>query len=294
VSGRLLVLGLSYTVRRFVALHGRRFARIDGTSRRPDAAPGVTQHLFDGVVASDELRAAARGATHVLASIPPGEAGDPGLAALGEDLAAAPDLGWIGYLSTTAVYGDRGGAWVGEATPPAPTSPRGRRRLAAEAAWQHFGRVHAVPVQVFRLAGIYGPGRNALIDVARGTARRIHKAGQCFNRVHVDDIAAALAAAMARPGAGPLFNLADDEPAPSEEVVRYAAELLGVAPPPLVPFEGSGLSAMARSFWAENKRVSSRATRQALGFDLAYPTYRAGLAALHAVGGKETRARLIR
>jgi hypothetical protein len=283
VSRTLLVLGLGYTARRFVALHGRGFAHIEGTSRSPGApVPGVTQHLFDGGPPSAELRAAARGATHLLVSIPPNEAGDPGLAALSEDLAAAPGLAWAGYLSTTAVYGDRGGAWVDEATPPAPTSPRGRRRLAAEQAWRDFGAGRGIAVQIFRLAGIYGSGRNALVDVARGTARRIHKAGQRFNRIHVDDIAAALAAAIDRPHAGPLFNLADDEAAPSAEVVAFAAELLGVPPPPVVPFAEAGLSEMARSFWAENKRVSSRATWQALGVAPAFPTYRIGLAALHA------------
>jgi nucleoside-diphosphate-sugar epimerase/uncharacterized protein YjbJ (UPF0337 family) len=287
VKDVLLILGCGYVARRFVALHGARFCAIAGTSRDPAAAPplpGVHLHAFAGAVPSDELRAAARAATHVLAAIPPDEHGDPGLAALAADLAAAPRLAWIGYLSTTAVYGERRGGWVDEATAPAPTSSRGQRRLAAEEAWLAFGAARGVPVQVFRLAGLYGPGRNALVELARGTARRLHKEGQTFNRIHVDDVAAALAAALARPRAGPVFNLADDEPAPSADVVAYAADLLGMAPPPLVPLAEAALSEMARSFWAENKRVASRITRRALGLRLAFPTYRAGLAALHAAG----------
>lgn len=287
MSDVLLVLGCGYTAQRFITLRGVRFGSIEGTSRNPAAVPrlpGVRLHAFDGGVPADALRAAARSATHVLASIPPGAQGDPGLAALAADLAAAPRLAWIGYLSTTAVYGDRGGAWVDEATVPAPSAARGARRLAAEEAWLEFGAGRGVPVQLFRLAGIYGPGRNPLVDLARGTARRLHKEGQTFNRIHVDDVVAALAAALERPRAGPVFNLADDEPAPSAEVVAFAAELLGVAPPPLVPLAEAALSEMAKSFWIENKRVASRLTRRVLGLRFAYPTYRAGLTALYAAG----------
>jgi dTDP-4-dehydrorhamnose reductase len=295
MSRALLVLGCGYSARRFLDRHGGGFARVDATMRAPDGAPpaGITRHAFDGITAAPTLRAAARQATHVIASIPPGERSDPGLDALAGDLAAAPALTWIGYLSTTAVYGDRGGATVDETAVPTPQSPRARRRLAAEEAWRRFGSAHGAAVQIFRLSGIYGPGRNALVDLARGTARRIDKPGHAFNRIHVDDIADALMAGITRPAAGPVLVLADDAPAPSHEVVRFAAELLGIPPPPLVPYDEAQLSDMARSFWTENKRIDNAGTKRALGLVLHYPDFRAGLRALHADGeggGGETLA----
>ncbi len=186
----------------------------------------------------------------------------------------------MGYLSTTGVYGDRDGGWVDEEAPLEPTGARGRKRVAAEAAWLALRRDHGVPVHLFRLAGIYGPGRNALATVQAGRAKRIDKPGQVFSRIHVDDIATVLEASMARPNPGRAYNVCDDEPAPPAEVIAHACDLLGVAPPPLVPFEQAELSAMARSFYRDNKRVSNRRIKQELGVKLAYPGYKAGLAAL--------------
>ena len=216
----------------------------------------------------------------VLVSIPPGAAGDPVLAAFGETIAAAPHLRWIGYLSTIGVYGDHAGGWVDEATPPRPVSARSRERVAAEEAWASLGRASGKAVQVFRLAGIYGPGRSALDKLADGTAKRLVKPGQVFNRIHVDDIAAVLAASLDRPRAGAIYNVTDDEPAAAQDVVAHAAELAGVPPPPEIPFEEAELTPMARSFYGENKRVRNALIRDELGVRLAYPTYREGLAAI--------------
>ena len=224
-------------------------------------------------------------ATHVLLSIPPDPDGDPALDCHGADIAAPGSVEWIGYLSTTGVYGDSGGAWVDESTGPAPTAERGRRRLAAENGWLSFGARHGLAVHVFRLAGIYGPGRNALASVRRGEARRIHKPGQVFSRIHVADIARVLAASIARPRAGAVYNVCDDEPAPAAEVVAHACALLGVAPPPLTPLGEAALSPMARSFYADNRRVANDRIKSELGVDLRFPDYRAGLAALLAEEG---------
>jgi nucleoside-diphosphate-sugar epimerase len=185
------------------------------------------------------------------------------------------DLTWVGYLSTTGVYGDRGGAWVDEADAVAPTMARTRRRVAAEGHWLASG----LPVHIFRLAGIYGPGagRNALDAVRGGRARRIVKTGQVFGRVHVDDIVQVLRASIARPNPGAIYNVADDEPAPPQDVIAFACQLLGVAPPPEMPFEAAELSPMARSFYADNRRVCNARIKRELGIKLRYPTYRDGL-----------------
>jgi nucleoside-diphosphate-sugar epimerase len=286
---RLLILGMGFCARRFVALHGARFDHIAATARTGETAErvrrlGCEPVAFEaGGAVSPGLAALAAGATHVLVSIPPGAGGDATLDALRVALGAARPT-WIGYLSSVVVYGDQGGGRVDEAIPARPSSDRGRRRLAAEAAWLGFGAAHGVAVQVFRLAGIYGPGRNALANLAAGRARRIVKPGQAFNRIHVDDVAAALWAGIERPSAGPLFSLADDEAAPSDAVVAFAASLLGREPPAAIPYEQAVLSPMAADFWAENKRVDNTRTKQALGLTLAYPTYREGLRALCAAG----------
>ncbi|HEX7776107.1 MAG TPA: SDR family oxidoreductase [Parvibaculum sp.] len=225
---------------------------------------------------------ALKGTTHLLLSVPPGEAGDPVLAAHGRDIARLPELRWVGYLSTTGVYGDRGGDWVDENSPLTPATARGRRRLAAEQGWAALG----LPLHIFRLAGIYGPGRNQLRSVLDGTAKRIVKPGQIFSRIHIDDIAAVLAASMRKPRPGAAYNVCDDEPAPPQEVVAFAAGLLGRAPPPEIAFEDADLSPMARSFYEESKRVSNRRIHDELGVLLRYPTYREGLRALLAM---ETR-----
>lgn len=282
---RLVVIGCGYTARRFVALHGAGFDAVDVTARSPDkaaalAADGLRAHSFDGSSLPSALKAALERATHVLVSAPPDDRGDPTLRAAGDTLRAAADLQWIGYLSTIGVYADADGGWVDETTPPEADSLRGARRITVEREWLALGAETGAAVQVFRLAGIYGPGRNQTENLKAGTAKRLVKPGQVFNRIHVDDIAAALAAGIARPHAGPIVNVTDDEPAPPQDVVAYAAELLGVAPPPEVAFESADISPMARSFYSSNKRVANRLLREAFGVDLAYPTYREGIAAL--------------
>ena len=191
-----------------------------------------------------------------------------------------PSLVWLGYLSTTGVYGDRSGGWVDEESELHPSGERGRRRVAAEAGWLDLWRRSGAPVHVFRLAAIYGPGRSPIEALRVGTAKRIAKPGQVFSRIHVEDLASVLAASIARPQPGAVYNVCDDEAAPPEAVVAYAAGLLGIAPPPLVPFEEAGLSAMARSFYDDNKRVSNARIKSELGVTLRYPTYREGLAAI--------------
>jgi nucleoside-diphosphate-sugar epimerase len=283
----LLVLGMGYSAARFVQRHRGLFGRIAATTRRMDKgagliAGGIDAFQFDGQP-SQGLVVAATECSHVLVSIPPGEKGDPALAALRTLLRANKALTWIGYLSTTGVYGDHHGKWIDEDTPVAPQNARSRQRVEAEEAWRALA-TDTRAVQIFRLSGIYGPGRNPLADLKAGDARRIAKPGQVFNRIHVDDIAQVLAAAVQKPNAGPIFNLADDEPAASEEVVAFAAKLLGREPPPLVPLAEAKLSEMAQSFWSENKRVKARRIQTELGVDLIYPTYREGLLALMAEG----------
>jgi len=281
----LFCFGLGYTagfLARALMVEGWRVvgtAQTEGGCARL-AAAGVEAHRFDGERPLANAATLLGEATHLLSSVPPEESGDPVLAAHGRDLAALSRLQWVGYLSTTGVYGDRGGGWVDEASPLAPTGERGRRRVAAEAGWLDLHRRHGLPVHVFRLAGIYGPGRSALDTVRAGTARRVHKPGQVFSRIHVADIVSALRASMARPDPGGIYNLCDDDPAPPEAVIAFACELLGVPPPPLVPLEGAALSPMARSFYDDSKRVANRRMKEALGVRLRYPSYRDGLRAL--------------
>ncbi|MBB3972895.1 SDR family oxidoreductase [Hansschlegelia beijingensis] len=282
---RLVVFGCGYSARRFVELHRGGFDAVDVTTRSEATAAalraeGLRTHLFDGGPVGDGLRGAIAEASHVLVSAPPDAAGDPTLRGAGEALQAAGELRWVGYLSTIGVYPDAGGGWVDEATPPDSDSDRGRRRVTAEGSWLAFGAVKRVQVQIFRLAGIYGPGRGPVEHLRAGTAKRLVKQGQVFNRIHVDDIAAAIAAGIERPLVGPVINVTDDEPAPPQDVIAYAAELMGVAPPPETAFETAELSPMQRSFYSSNKRVANRVLRERLGVQLAYPTYREGMAAL--------------
>ena len=252
--------------------------RIVGTTRSEAKAAaleaeGVRALIWPGA----DLGPALREATHLLSSVAPGPEGDPVLAAAGAEVAeAAGRLRWAGYLSTVGVYGDRGGGWVDEASALRPATERGRARVAAETAWR---AVPGLPLHVFRIAGIYGPGRGPFSKVRAGTARRIAKPGQVFGRIHVDDIARALHASMEAPEPGATYNLSDDEPAPPGDVIAHAARLLGVPVPPEVPFEGAEMSPMARSFYAESKRVRNDRMR-ALAGPLLHPTYREGLAAL--------------
>ena len=282
---RLFCFGLGYSARALGARLSARGWTIAGTTRSRDKAEalraeGIEPFLFDRGSPLERPEAALAGTTHLLISVPPDGAGDPVLDHHGDDLAACRSIVWAGYLSTTGVYGDRDGGWVDEESARTPTGERGRRRLAAEQAWCALMARAGTPVQLFRLAGIYGPGRNALATVRRGRAQRIDKPGQVFSRIHVDDIAAVLEASIDRPRPGRAYNLCDDNPAPPAEVIGHACRLLGVAAPPLIPFDEAELSDMARSFYRDNKRVSNRRIKEELGVTLAYPDYRAGLAAL--------------
>ena len=274
----LLCFGFGYSAR---ALAGRAAAagwRLAGTSRSPSDTADYPCHRLDR---DHPLPAAAfAGVTHILISVPPDAEGDPVLDRHGDDIAALPGLGWLGYLSTTGVYGDRGGDWVDETSELRPSGERGRRRAAAEADWLDLWRKHGVPVHIFRLAAIYGPGRSPFDALRTGAAKRIDKPGQVFSRIHVEDLASAMLASIARPRPGAVYNVCDDEPAAPADVVAYAAALLGGPPPPLVPFEEAGLSPMARSFYDDNKRVSNALIKKELGVEWRYPDYRAGLAAI--------------
>ena len=275
----LLSIGHGYSARALARrLRGEGW-RIIGTTRSAEsarrlAAEGVEARVWPG----QDLGPALAEATHLLSSVAPGPDGDPVLAALGPAIAeAAPGLDWAGYLSTTGVYGDQGGDWVDETSPVAPSTERGRRRAEAEASWR---AIPGLPIHVFRLAGIYGPGRSAFDRLRAGTARRIVKPGQVFSRIHVDDIAQVLAASIARPNPGAVYNVCDDLPAPPEDVIEHAARLLGLPVPPAIPFEEADLSPMAASFYAESKRVRNDRIKEELGVALIHPDYRAGLRAL--------------
>ena len=279
----LLCFGCGYVAQTLAARLLQEGWRVSGTTRDAEKAKalqalGIEPLIFDG--ASPLPEDALADVTHVLHSVPPREEGDPVLKSQGEVLAALPKLQWFGYLSTTGVYGDHGGAWVTEESPLQATSARSRRRVEAEAAWRALLESHGLPLHVFRLAGIYGPGRNQLTALRQGRARRIAKPGYVFGRIHVEDICRALEASIAAPQPGAVYNLADDLPEEPEVVVAYAADLLGIAPPPLVPFDEAELTPMAKSFYLDCRRVSNRRLREELGVALAYPTYTEGLSAL--------------
>jgi nucleoside-diphosphate-sugar epimerase len=282
---RLFCFGFGYSAEALARRLSARVVALAGTRTSLQAAPaplGARLAEFKGDAASATARELLAGTTHALISVPPDLEGDPVLRHFRDDLAALSDLAWVGYLSTVGVYGDCQGRWVDESAQPRPTSERSLRRLEAERAWLAFGRDAGRRVEIFRLAGIYGPGRSVLDALRAGTARRIVKPGQVFNRIHVDDIARVLAAAIDRAAGHLIYNVADDEPAPPEDVVAYAAELLGLPVPEAVPIEAAGLSPMAASFWGESKRVSNARIRGDLGVELLYPTYREGLRALAA------------
>ncbi|MGH6673671.1 MAG: SDR family oxidoreductase [Xanthobacteraceae bacterium] len=285
----LLCFGLGYSAEHYIGLFGDGFSRIVGTVRGAERAAVLSARLagrlkalvFDGKTPTPEIKFAIGEAEAALISIPQDESGDPVLRTFGDAFARAQRLRSLVYLSTVGVYGDCGGGWVDEDTRTAPDSTRGRGRLAAERAWQEFGARHRIPVAILRLAGIYGPGRNALTQIARGDARRIVKPGQVFNRIHVDDIAQAIDAAFARKALG-IFNVADDEPSPPGDQLIFAAQLLGMPPPQEIPYEEAApsMSPLARSFWQECRRVSNDKLKRELGVSLRYPTYREGLRAL--------------
>ena len=294
MNRHLLCFGLGYSAQALARILGPDWS-ITGTSR--DAEPRAASrganfrwlrfdrdHPLEPVVFA--------GVTHVLVSVPPDEAGDPVLDQHRDDIAALSGLAWLGYLSTSGVYGNRDGGRVDENSELSPSGARGRRRAAAEAAWLDLSRGCGLPVHVFRLAGIYGLDRSPFDALRAGTAKRIDKPGQVFSRIHVDDIANVLMASIARPRPGAVYNVCDDEPAASGDVIAHAAELLGMPPPPLVPFEAAGLSPMGRSFYADSKRVSNALIKAELGVSLRYPTYRDGLAAILAAEAIQSQAGL--
>ncbi|MDD2705803.1 MAG: SDR family oxidoreductase [Acidocella sp.] len=272
----LLIFGLGYTGRAIAKAALAAGFAVTATSR----APKLQAQLGLRIIPFGGAEGAIAAATHILSTAAPDEQGDPVLARYAQDIAAAPNLRWIGYLSTTGVYGDRGGAWVDEDSLPTPGSDRTKRRVEAEQGWMKF----RVAVDIFRLAGIYGPGRSMFDDLRTGQGRRVIKPGHLFGRIHRDDIAQAVLAAMHRaplPGVN-ILNLVDDEPAASADVVVEAAKLLGMEPPPPVNFEDAlpKMSPMAKTFWAENRKVSATKTKAALGISWKYPTYREGLRAI--------------
>ena len=286
-QAHLLCLGCGYVARTLSRRLLGSSWHVAGTTRNADRAE-VLAALGIQVVepAAELLSAALRDCTHILLSAAPTAEGDPFLPSSVAALRTFQSpVRWIGYLSSTSVYGHTGGAWVDELSPCNAGFERGRRRIAAERDWCRFGSEIGVPVTVFRLAGIYGPGRNQLEQVRQGRARRIAKPGQVFSRIHIDDIAAALEAAMRADRTGAVFNLADDEPAATADVVAYAAALIGVESPPLLPFENASISDRLRAMYSECRRVSNRCMRADLLPDLAYPTYREGLRAILDEGG---------
>lgn len=280
----LFVFGLGYSALHFVRTRKERFRLIAGTVReraKADtlAAGGLRVRVFDGAYGDDAVGVDLQDVEALLISVPPGER-DPVLAHWAEVIAAAPGLRTIVYLSTIGVYGDAGGAWVDETAELNPISGRNRERVDAECAWAAFGVQHRKPVHLLRLGGIYGPGRSAIDTLRNGTARRLVKPGQVFNRIHVEDIARAIEAAFDHHGGGRAWNVTDDLPAPPQDVIAFAAHLIGVEPPPEIPFETADLSPMARSFYSSNKRIDNTRLKRDLGVRLAFPTYREGLAAL--------------
>ena len=273
---RFFIFGAGYSAKAFARANAQH-APVSGTTRAPEKfealrSAGIEPLQFDGAL-PPELGDALANTTHLIVSVAPDDAGDPVLNATADALKAKmPALEWIGYLSTVGVYGDHGGAWVDETSYCKPVSKRSVMRVAAEQEWLTLGREIGKPVAILRLSGIYGPGRNALANLEDGTARRLVKKDQVFNRIHCDDIAGALWLLVDN-NLGGIFNVTDDEPAPPQDVVTYAASLMGVAPPPEIPFETAQLSPMARSFYGENKRVANTAIKAA-SYRFRFPDYR--------------------
>ncbi len=274
----LLIFGFGYTARALAAELASENWRVIGTTRdEVQNIPGTELLCWPGI----DLHEAINAATHILVSIAPDESGDPVLNAFSAILESVSDqTEWLGYLSTTGVYGDHQGGWVDEKTPLSPATRRGELRMQAEANWQALAAKTGLPLHIFRLAGIYGPGRGPFAKVRRGTARRIIKPGQVFSRIHVEDIAQVLMASMAAPNPGRVYNVCDDMAAPPEDVLGYAAELLHLPIPPAEDYDRAKMTAMARSFYAESKRVRNTRIKSELGVRLRYPTYREGLQAI--------------
>jgi nucleoside-diphosphate-sugar epimerase len=273
----LFCFGLGFTATNFAKTMLAKGWRVSGTCRTSDKfaelkSLGITPYIFDNDLPLENVWDFSS-VTHILHSIPPSESGDIVLEYHLNDIKNMPDLQWLGYLSTTGVYGDHQGGWVDETTPAAPVNKRSFLRVEAENAWLATN----LPVHIFRLSGIYGKGRSAFDAIKDGTARRINKEGQVFSRIHVEDISEILQCSIARPNPGSIYNCADDEPAPQAEIIEYAAKLLGVEPPSLVDFENADLSPMAKSFYGANRRVSNSKIKDELGVVLKYPDYRVGL-----------------
>jgi nucleoside-diphosphate-sugar epimerase len=279
----LLSFGHGYSAQALARLLLPQGWTVIGTTRRADKAARLTETGIDALIwPGTDITPALTRATHLLISAAPDDQGDPILRACRDAIAArAGQFAWVGYLSTTGVYGDNGGDWVDEAAPLTPATARGRARVTAEAAWS---AIPGLPLHIFRLAGIYGPGRGPFEKVRQGTARRIIKPGQVFSRTHVDDIAQVLAASIARPNPGAAYNVCDDDPAPPQDVIAHAAHLLGLPIPLAEDFATADMTPMARSFYAESKKVRNDRIKTELGVRLLYPDYRSGLAALLAAG----------
>ncbi len=282
---RLFAFGLGFSAQALASRLRAKGWTIAGTARGDPKigrlqAEGFEVARFASDGGGTDLSRLLEGTTHLIHSIPPEGGKDPVLSHYRDEIANLPSLKWIGYLSTVGVYGDQQGNWVSEETPPKPNSARTEARVVAEAAWRALGERTGVPVQIFRLAGIYGPGRSVFDKLKAGTARRINKNGQVFSRIHVEDIARVLEASIARPRSGAIYNVADDEPAAPGDVVAYAAEMIGETPPPEIPFEEADLSPMAKSFYEGSRRIGNGLIKSELEVKLAYPTFREGLAAL--------------
>ena len=281
----MFCFGFGYTARALAEKLPDASWRISGTSRSAESsnelsAQGILVHEFSRDQALSGAAPVLAGVTHILSSIPPDANGDSVIACHGEDIEKISSLSWIGYLSTVGVYGDRGGGWIDETSECRPSNERSVHRVAAERAWLELGERIKVPVQIFRLAGIYGPGRNPVETARSGRARRIIKPGQVFSRIHVDDIIRVLLASMSQPSPGAIYNVCDDEPAPPQDVVEFACELAGCEPPTPVLFEEAELSPMGQAFYAECKRVRNDRIKKELGVQLRYSDYRSGLRAL--------------
>jgi nucleoside-diphosphate-sugar epimerase len=280
---KMLVFGFGYTASHISSLLRRKGYEFVATVRTRAKAhnvnqAGVTARVYSSNHADAQIVEDIRSSDAILMSVPPNEHGDPVLRSFAGQIAQAGNLRWVGYLSTVGVYGDHAGNWVDEKTPTMTENGRLLDRTTAEKQWLALG------AHVFRLSGIYGPGRNQLVQLAAGTARRIVKPNQVFNRVHVADIATVIEASLTKSRPGSIYNVTDNEPAPPQVVVEFAARLCGLAPPPEIPFESAELSPMARSFYSHNRRVRNDLIREELGVALSYPSYREGLAALRAEG----------
>ena len=294
---KLFCFGYGYTAS-FMSERLRKFGwKVAGTTTDPEKKvflkqAGIEALLYDQNRTITDPYQTFKDVTHVLLCIPPGADGDPVVDVHGSDLAKMPNIEWVGYLSTTAVYGNQEGAWVDESTQPNPESRRGALRLRAEQQWQFLHLNEGLPLHTFRLSGIYGPGRSAIDSVRTGTARRIDKPDHVFNRVHVEDIVQVLIASMNKPNPGAIYNVSDDFPSPSHEVVSFACNLIGIDPPPLIPFDQAEMAPIVRSFYKDNKRVRNDRIKAELGVNLLYPDYHSGLQACMDV--EEQTAALLR